>query len=199
MIIFWDASANEISVKRYDDSADTWTETSISLSMADLTSGNGWSNFSAAVDAANSRNILIAWSNADAVNADLRCWIIDDTTITEVTNVVLNSADDQGFCGISINSDNGAWYAFYNGKSDGSETFLSSTNIYYKISTDNGATWGDETGLTTAVRPVIALWVPMKFIGPPILALQNNISPTNIIMVSAETGSGSVVISPVIH
>lgn len=150
MCFFWDASANEISRKLHDDSANTWAETSIATGMADLVATTAFPNFAAAVDLANSQNLLVAWSAIDTLNADLRCWKITESAITETTNVVLNSVDDQGLCAIAINSGSQDWYVYYSGKSDGSETWLTAVDVYYKISTDDGATWGSETRLTSA-------------------------------------------------
>ena len=98
--------------------------------------------------------MLVAWSAVDAVNADLRCWHVTESAITEVTNVVLNSTDDQGLCGISIEASTGKWCVVYGGKSDGSETYLTSINLYMKCSTDSGSTWGPETKLTTAAADI---------------------------------------------
>lgn len=149
MAFFWDASAEEISRKVYDNSANSWGETSIATSMTDTVAATSFPHFAAAVDIASSRNLLVAWSAVDAANADLRCWHVTESVITEVTNVVLNSADDQGFAGIAIDTITGDWLVLYAGKSDGSETFATSVNVYYKRSTDDGATWGAETVLTT--------------------------------------------------
>ncbi len=152
MCVFWDASADEVSRYDYDDSANTWAETSFATSMADVTASNQGTGFAAAVDVANSRNVMIAWSANDTANADLRCWHFTDAAMTEVTNVVLNSVDDQGFAAIAIDTTNDYWYAFYCGKSDGSETMTTSVHIYYKLSTDHGTTWGSETQLTNNLR-----------------------------------------------
>src|SRR3990167_4197311 len=84
MLIFWDVSADELSVKRYDNSANSWAETSIATTMVDLSSTTGFPNVAAAVDLINSQNVVIAWTNTDTANADLRCWKITDTTITEM-------------------------------------------------------------------------------------------------------------------
>lgn len=153
---YWDASANEISVKRYDQSANNWAETLIASSMTDVTIGTDGPYFSAVSDILNAQNILIAWSARDTANADLRCWTITESVITEVTNVILNSADDQGMCVISIDNFNNL-YVFYVGKSDGTETFRSSVNIYYKISKDMGATWGAEIILTIQNQDLYSL------------------------------------------
>jgi len=152
--IFWDASANEISRKLYDDSANSWGETSISTGMADQAATVAFPHFNGFVDIANSRLVIAAWSAVDTLNADLRCWTVTESAITEVTNVVLNSTDDQGLVAISLDTATDDWYCFYGGKSDGSETFLTSINIYYKVSTDDGATWGPETQLTNTARDI---------------------------------------------
>lgn len=165
--IFWDISANEISRKVYDDSANTWSETSIATSMADAPGTSGSPQFSIVVDVANSRVILAAWSAFDLANADLRCWFITDSSITETTtNVVLNSTDDQGLCSVCLDVNNGDIYVFYCGKSDGSETASTAWNIYYKVSTDDGATWGSETLVT--YYPSNRKWIGApKFVSPP--------------------------------
>lgn len=152
MCIFWDASANEISRYVHDDSANTWAETSIATSMTDQAATVAFPHFDGFVDIANSRLVIAAWSAVDTLNADLRCWTVTESAITEVTNVVLNSTDDQGLVAITLDTVTGDWYCFYGGKSDGSETFLTSINIYYKVSTDNGTTWGPETPLTYTAR-----------------------------------------------
>lgn len=146
--IFWDASADEISRKIYDDSANTWTETSIATSMIDQAATVQYPHFASAVDIANNQILFAAWSNVDSANADLRFWTITSTGITEKTNVVLNSVDDQGLCAIQIDTDTGDWYVYYAGKSDGTEIFATGVNIYRKKSDDDGATWGSEILLT---------------------------------------------------
>lgn len=150
MGIFWDASANEISRQVYDDSANSWAETSIATSMTELTTATAFPMYAATVDLTNSRIIMVAWSAVDTANADLRCWTITESAITETsTNVVLNSTDDQGLCAVTIDADSGDWRVFYCGKSDGSETWLTILNVYMKCSKDQGATWGPETKMTS--------------------------------------------------
>lgn len=148
MAIFWDASADEISRKLYDDSANTWSETSIATSMVDAVATGQFAHFNVAVDLTNNQILLAAWSAIDTLNADLRFWTITDSAITEKTNVVQNSTDDQGLCAVQIDTTTQDWIVYYVGKSDGSETFATGVNIYCKRSTDDGTTWGSETLLT---------------------------------------------------
>lgn len=164
-LIFWDASANELSDKRYDDSGNTWNKTLIATGMTDTPAATHFRNFDAVVDVANSRVYVIAWSGDDLLNADLRFWTITNTTITEGTNVVQNSTDDQGMCALSLDTNTGYLYAFYGGKSDGSETWNTSVNIYYKVSTDYGTTWGSEIQLTRTAKQLDWMVTVPRFTG----------------------------------
>lgn len=165
MLFFWDASADEISRKLYDDSGDTWAETSISTGMVDRSPANEFPHFAAVVDTANSRNVLIAWSAIDTLNADLMAWAITESAITALTDVVTNSTDDQGFAAFGIATDTSTWYAFYGGKTDGSETFKSVLGVYYKSSIDGGVTWSAETRLSTTTYLVQNLLTVPRFVG----------------------------------
>jgi len=161
MCMFIDASANELSRYVYDDSADTWAETSI-VSLTDTVATTSFPHFAATVDLANSQILLIAWNNVDTLNADLLAWTITESAITACTDVITNSTDDQGFAALGIDIDTGDVYAVYGGLSNGSETFPTAINLYYKISTDGMATWGTETKLTTQTGAAISiLWLCM--------------------------------------
>ena len=165
MAFFWDASADEISRQLYDDSANSWSETSIATTMVDQTAVKAFPHFSAAVDISNSRNLLVAWSAVDLLNADLRCWHITESAITEVANLVLNSPDDQGLCAIAIQTDTGKWIVAYFGKSDGSETFNTSMNLYLRASSDSGSSWGTEAVISTRLRSIKSLWTAPRQVG----------------------------------
>lgn len=163
MMFFWDASADEISRCLYDDSGNSWGETSIATTMVDVAATVTYPHFAAAVDITNSQNLLVAWSGVDTANADLRCWKVTESAITEVTNVVLNSTDDQGLCAIGIDTATEDWYVFYFGLSDGSQTWNGTVRGYYKKSTDDGSTWGSETPFGVDVGPTTFLWCCPRF------------------------------------
>lgn len=178
LAIFWDASADEISRKLYDDSANTWSETSIAASMVDQVTTTSFPHFAVAPDISNTRHILVAWSAVDTLNADLRCWTIDSGTITEVTNVVQNSTDDQGLCGVGIDLVSGDWVVVYGGISTGGETYLTTINLYYKVSKDSGSTWGPETKLNTQSAGLDITWLVMtpRFSNQFAVAYHNDIT-----------------------
>lgn len=191
MMFFWDASADEISRVLHDDSANSWAETSIATSMVDVVATTHYPHFAAAVDITNSQNILVAWSAVDLANADLRCWKVTESAITEVTEVVLNSTDDQGFAAIGIDTDTEDWYVFYFGKSDGSETVATAMHGYYKKSTDDGATWGSETrwGPSSTPRSEASLWCTPRFATHPMVASHS--TGTQFILTTADMPASS--------
>jgi hypothetical protein len=175
MAIFCDASVTELSRYVYDDSANTWAETSIDATITELTPATAYPNFNVAVDLTNSQIILIAWSAVDAASQDLRCWTITESAITAKTDVVANATDDCGLCAMSIDLQTGYWYAFYAGNSDGSETWASALNIYYKGSTDSGSTWSPQTKVTSATRALAWMaTIPRIYLGRPMVAYHNN-------------------------
>jgi len=191
MCFFWDASADEISRKLYDDSANTWSETSIATTMVDVAATVTYPHFAATVDITNSRNLLVAWSAVDLANADLRCWHVTESTITEVTNVVLNSTDDQGGCAIGIDTATQDWYVYYGGASDGAETWSSAVQIYRKISTDDGATWGSETRVSALPLACISLNMTPRFSGTPTAEVHNGTTIAAFIDVTIGGGADS--------
>jgi hypothetical protein len=142
-LYFWDASANEISRKTYDASADTWAETSVSGSMTELALATSGPQFSCASRQSDGKQFLAAWSEHDTAAADLRFWEDDAGSLTARTNVVTN-ADDCRNALVSVDQSTGRIYVFYLGKSDGSQTAGSSLGLYYKYSDDDGVTWSSE-------------------------------------------------------
>ena len=160
MMFYYDRDATEISVKYYDDSANSWSETSIATSIAIPTQATTTlGHISAAVDLVNSQNLLAFWTAVDTANADLRCFKVTQSAQTETTsNVVLNSTDDQGFAGISIKGN--IWYCFYAGSSNGIEVYPYYLRLYYKSSMDGGTTWGSETLITPSWRGLV--WLATK-------------------------------------
>lgn len=159
LMIFWDRSADELSRKIYDDSANSWAETSIATSMVDQFNTTTGPQFMGSVRHSDSKLIVAAWTNRDVATADLKCWVIDEAAITAVTDIVTD-ADDCHNVGLMIDRNNDFIYAFFIGKSDGSEVISTAAGVYFKVSTDGGTTWSADrqldpvrSGLTRA-----ALW-----------------------------------------
>lgn len=174
MCIFWDVSANQISRYVYDDSGNSWAETIFGApdTFTEQVAATSYPHFDLAVDLANNRLVVVAWNAIDSANQDLRCFIVTEGAITACTDVVANATDDCALAGISIDAVTGDWTVFYAGTSGGGETWLTSVNLYYKGSRDDGATWGPETKLTLAAADIT--WIatcPWVYVGgenPPV-------------------------------
>lgn len=163
MCIFMDASASEISRCIYDDSGNSWAETSIATSITALAASTAYPNFAVAVDLANSQIVLAVWTAADALNADLLCFTVTESAITPKTDVITNSTDDQGLVAIGIDTDSGDWDVFYFGASDGADNFTSQITVRHRVSTDDGATWSSATVVLPRLNTAFGLWMTPRF------------------------------------
>lgn len=139
-IAFFDNSANAISIKMYDDSGDAWTETAVS--SASYTDTH--SLFAATTRHSDSHSILTAWTAKDFASADLKVWdlnlnSISSPTVTAKTDVLTDSPESQS-SGVFIDQSNDGIYAVYARGTSVGDT----QSIYYKQSTDGGASWGSE-------------------------------------------------------
>jgi hypothetical protein len=187
MAIFQDASVNETSRKLYDNSGDTWSETSINAAITELSTATAFPNLAVAPDPTNGNHVLLVWTQADLVNADLKCYTVDSGAITAKTDVVLNSTDDQGLCAIGIATDTGYWHAFYCGISSGGETWNTALNVYTKVSTDQGTTWGPETKVNSSAAHTIR-WLTTcpRFTGSPKVAWYRDAATLDDILMSVD-------------
>lgn len=188
LALFQDASVTELSRKAYDDSANTWGETSISASITELATSTAFANVSVAPDIANTRHVVVAWNATDAANQDLLCWTVDSGAITAKTDVVTNATDDCGLCAISIDLQTGYWWVFYGGPSSGSSTWPTAMHIYCRVSTDSGTSWGPETlvdvGSTFTLRMLYA--VPRLYLGTPVVAWVADATNTDDLRISVD-------------
>ena len=146
-------TGNEVSIKMYDDSANTWTETAIAAQVDSAS----YIQMSGAVRHSDKHVIVTFWSTIDGSGADLFCYdITADSiaapTITAKTNVSAGAgSDDQAQCAVSINQNNDDIYVAVIGKSDGSETWEASVHVYYYKSADDGASWDAQVVVSTTL------------------------------------------------
>jgi len=139
---FWDRSANEISLKTYDDSGNSWSEQSIASNMDD--SGT-FLLMDGQVRLSDGHLIFAAWTDYgfSGTQADLKVWDINGaSSITAKTSVITNEAENF-LVSIFINQINDDIYISY---AQGT-AILSQVAISYKKSTDGGANWGSETAM----------------------------------------------------
>lgn len=139
--LFWDASANELSVKMWDDSAGTWTETSISGSMSDDILHI---NMDGAVRHSDSHVLVAAHSNDDDAGDDLMTWdltvdSIAAPTVTARTNIFTDQGESAQVS-VFINQQNDDVYVAY--LKGG--TWTATVDVVFHISDDGMGTWGAE-------------------------------------------------------
>lgn len=139
--VFWDRDANELSLKMYDDSANSWTETSIDSSMSD----GIVMNMDASVRHSDSHILLVAWSAYDTPAADLLSWdlTVDSIALPTITSKtsLLTDQIDAAQAAIVINQQNDDVYLGYMIGT----AWAATVDVVYKKSTDGMDTWGTQT------------------------------------------------------
>lgn len=142
--LYHDASTDELTLKVYDDSADTVAESSVIQSLIEnVTDGTGQYGFNGSIRHSDGHLIVAAMSEYDPLGAtaDLQVFDINGTaSITTKTDIATNT-DDCYYPTVFINNKNDDIYVAYIGKTDGSETLGSSASVYYAKSTDRGTSW----------------------------------------------------------
>lgn len=152
VILYWDRSGpsgDEIRLKTYDDSLDSYSDTLVTT----VTFG---STFAVWLDIrqrwANQSSVIGVWNDQDTATADLEGWIVAGDavggyTITATALVVENQAESY-LCGVCIDQQNDHIYVCW---TEG--TVLSSLNRpFYRRSDDGGVSWGPVTGLSENVE-----------------------------------------------
>ena len=137
---YWDGSADEISLKTFDDSGNSWSEQSISGSMVESASYKQWGG---AIRLSDGHLILAAWSECDTATADLKVWDINGAgSITAKTNIITDTSE-YFVCAVFINQDNDDIYVSY----VGGTAAYSLTKCFYQLSQDGGANWDGQTAM----------------------------------------------------
>ena len=148
-ILYGDLSASELSIKVYDDSANSWTETLISTGITIIntaTSGTGFVSWAAL---STNHVILTVWTQSDNAAADLLSFDINPTTVSSVsvtarTDVLTNSAESAA---TSVIADNNAGRVYVGYNLGG--TWGTSVTPTYKYSDDSGVTWNAGAAIAT--------------------------------------------------
>lgn len=160
--IHWDQATSVLSFAHFDDSVPSWGLTTIASSMVVPDWNVMFPGVAAAVRHSDGHLIAAAWSEYDAATADLRVWDINGSgSITEKT-AVLTNVDNAINVALFIDQNTNDLYVAYLGKADGSEAPESAVKVYYKKSTDGGATWGSEVAYSEdAASDIRNLWAPV--------------------------------------
>ncbi len=139
--IYQDVSANLITLKVYDDSGNSWSESSTIDGIVD---NSAFWEFDSAMRNSDGHAILLMWEAHSAILTPDPALVLHDitniTTFSKKTDVF--AADDVfGICGLMVNQDNDDIYACYTADK-------TSGDIVYKLSDDGGDTWGSQTAMS---------------------------------------------------
>jgi hypothetical protein len=169
LAIYFDNDADSLTLKWYDDSGNTWTESS---SIATVVEGGGSViryPFAASIRHSDGKLICAVVTERDTSTSDHRVFELDRTAgafaITELTAITTN-IDDHYHVSVFINQVNDDIYVAYSGKRDGSETLIQTgtSEVYYTLSTDDGTTWsaGDTAySESTASNGTLHTWTSL--------------------------------------
>jgi len=138
--IFWDISGNNLSLKTYDDSGNSWSEQAIDNDAAESTVHL---QFDSQIRLSDGHLILAFWSQYDNGAADLRVYDINGAgSITAKTNLITD--EPESYCvSVFINQDaDDIYVAYLSGTSA-----HSAVKCFYDKSDDGGATWDGETAM----------------------------------------------------
>ncbi|KKN07625.1 hypothetical protein LCGC14_1065100 [marine sediment metagenome] len=136
-----DISANELSIKVYDNSGNSWAETAIESYVAE---DDEFLMMGASHRQSDNHTILCSINDFDTATADLNVWDVASAASITAKTVVLANAAEMVDCRMLINQQNDDLYCVY---SRGG-TLFSSMTLRYKLSDDGGDTWGTETSLS---------------------------------------------------
>ena len=160
--IYLDSSTNGITLKLWDSSAGSTTESSAIMGLTDLiTNLTGQHGFSASVRHSDGHLILAGVSGYDGGNHRVFD-ITSHSSFTELTDIEVTT-DDHYHPAVFIDQLTNDIYVAFNGARDGSEVIGSSTKVYYTKSTDDGTTWsaGSTAYMEGAAAAVVQVWAPL--------------------------------------
>lgn len=195
-ILYHDASVDEVTLKVHDDSANTNAESVALLTTAIETAADAnrqlWAG---AINPVNNHLYVCIWTDFDPVagTADGRCWDINGTGSITEKGSLFTDKDDTYYPALFVSAA-GDVYVTYNGKLDGTETLLTTTGIYYRISTDGMGTWGAETAYSSTISDWRQVYTPLN--GPRFMAAWWDISATDVMHNAASSVEPPAATSP---
>jgi hypothetical protein len=161
--LYHDASADELTLKMWDSSAAGEVESAAIMTLVENTSDAvGQYGFSGSVRHSDGHLIVAGISARDTATSDHRVFDINGTgSITELA-AITTDIDDHYYPSVCIDQLTNDIYVAYNGKRDGSQTLVGSTDIFYVKSTDDGSTWSaGDTAYSENASTVYQVWTPL--------------------------------------
>lgn len=140
--LFQDISADELTLKVYDNSADSWSESASIVTLAENTTADvGPGQFNGSIRHSDGHLIAAVFTGHDTATQDFKVFDINGTgSITALTDITTN-IDDMVHPSVFIDNNTDDIYIAYVGKRDGTSVLGTTSYVYYVKSTDGGTTW----------------------------------------------------------
>lgn len=163
--IYMDADVDELTLKMWDSSAGSASESSsIQSHTENTTDRTGQHGFSGSIRHSDGHLILAAVSEYDTATGDHKVYDINGTgSITTKTDITTN-IDDHYYPSVFIDQNTDDIYVGFNGLRDGSETLGTTTKRYYTKSTDGGSNWtsGSTAYMEGSTDASLQVWTPLS-------------------------------------
>lgn len=140
-MLYLDVSVNALSLKTYDDDANSWSESAI---VGGITESTQFWQIAGAMRHSDNHLLIAIWTIVDAPTADILTFdVAGGASITPTANVVTDQ-DESGSVCLTIDQQSGDVYVGYNKGG----TWLSSVDSVYHKSEDGMSTWGAEQAMS---------------------------------------------------
>lgn len=200
--VYHDADADAVTLKMWDSSGATATESTTIVSLTENTTDlTGQYGFSGSVRHSDGHLIVATVTERDTSTADHRVWDLNGTgSITELTAITTN-IDDHYHPAVFIDQLTDDIYVAFNGLRDGSQTLGTSTKVYYTTSADSGSSWtsGSTTYMEGTAGVVVQVWAPLMgprfYVGWRVGTTLNGNNVNSLTFSSGFTGSGSLTVT----
>jgi hypothetical protein len=162
--LYYDASATALTLKLWDSSAASATE---SATIQTHTDGNvdltGQFGFAGAIRHSDGHLIVAAVSLRDNASSTHQVFDCTSTSSIATKTAITTNIDDHYWPQVFVSS-NDTIHVAYVGKRDGLETLDVTAKVYYTKSTDGGTTWsaGDTAYMEGAAAAVQQMWTPLN-------------------------------------
>lgn len=162
-MIYDDDSANELTIKTHDDSANTNSESSALTFTNENTDLTGQYGFSGSIRHQDGHLIFAYFDAYDAAAAsDLKVYDWDGTTLTALTDIATNS-DSMYYPSVYLNQDQPDWiFVAHLGVTAGTSTLTTSVPCVYALSKDRGQTWTKDIAYSSATTDYRNTWAPLN-------------------------------------
>jgi hypothetical protein len=180
-MLYDDVSADQLSLKTHDDSANSNSESATLISFVENTTDlTGAYGFSGSIRHSDNHLIAAIENSYDLSTSDFVVYDINGTgSVTQKTDISTN-IDDQYYPSVFIDKGSNSIYVAYIGKRDGTDTLATTAGVYYTKSTNGGTSWtSGDTAYSETSADWAQAWAPLS--GPRFSVAWRDISDQRLL------------------